>query len=87
MSNGRTEIRENQTVQVACDMEGNPDPIWSIRNTDTGEEIFSSGMSGYVVTAISGRCQSTGHWACTGFNKLNHRNVSKGFDLFVECKL
>jgi len=82
-----TEVMEDQTVQVTCEMNGNPDPTWSIRNMNTGQEIFTSGISQYEVVSIPGSCYSTGYWACTGLNKLNEGiNASAGFNLAVYCK-
>ncbi|XP_052806622.1 hemicentin-2-like [Mya arenaria] len=75
-----TVVHENETWLIECNFQGNPRPTWSIFNRDTGEGMMSAIHATADVTLgpNKARCESMGHWTCTGHNRLSHHKNATG---------
>ena len=81
-------IRENTVLSMTCDVTGNPDPVWSIRNNYTKEQLMSGdkAATGWATTGPA-NCEDAGFWMCAGHNYLNHgKNSTRGENVTVLCK-
>ena len=80
-------IRENTVLSMTCDVTGNPDPVWSIRNNYTKEQLMSGDKAAAEwATTGPAKCEHAGFWMCTGHNYLNHgKNSTRGENVTVLC--
>ena len=80
-------IRENTVLSMTCDVTGNPDPVWSIRNNYTKEQLMSGNKAaaGWATTGPA-TCEDAGFWMCTCHNYLNYgKNSTLGENVTVLC--
>lgn len=81
------ELMENDTFNVTCNMQANPEPTWTIRNRNGRQLITASVSANATIGPVSVSCDDMGYWECTGRNDLNNGvNVSRGHNITVYCK-
>lgn len=82
------EVMENETFSITCDFQAHPNPVWSIRNRDTGTAFITATLPAKAtMTSPGARCEYMGFWECTGRNILNNGiNVTRGHNVTVYCK-
>lgn len=80
-------VLENDTYAISCKIDGNPSPLWTLMNKDSGKIlIVGANASNFTLSDIKAFCEDSGFWECTGFNVFNNGvNATRGANLTVHC--
>ena len=82
-----TKLRENHAFTTKCQVTGNPAHKICLRHEDTGTEYFVGNQSETVTLSMLAKCDLSGRWTCTGYNKLNklgNATMTRNITVFCE---
>ena len=79
-------ISENQTSSVNGKFVGNPTPLVSVTNNDSGYMLLMPNpLVGFSMNFL-GQCNEDGTYILNGYNKHNTKNFTRSDHLSVLCK-